>query len=301
MERRVGPSAVTMEPTGEILATEDEQEYCYGHPGTPTRLHCSRCDRPICGRCAIPATVGQHCPECVAEARRTAPKVRTALAATAPVTRAILILTAIAFVGQLLIPGFTGLLAMRPLLAADGQWWRFVTPMLVHGGAFHLIMNGYVLFAIGPAVEQRYGPLRFGVIYLIAGIGGSVASFTFNECNILGVGASGAILGLLGALIADLYQRRTSPNARMQLKGMLQWVGFIFAFGLLFEVLSLAGIRVLSIDNYAHAGGLVTGALLGWALRSDEHKLTPRGILLSLVVLAGLAVVAASQIAGYRC
>ncbi|MDQ4028189.1 MAG: rhomboid family intramembrane serine protease, partial [Actinomycetota bacterium] len=63
---------------------ESEETYCYGHPNTPTRLRCSRCERPICGRCAIPASVGQHCPECVAEARKTAPRVRSAVAAQAP-------------------------------------------------------------------------------------------------------------------------------------------------------------------------------------------------------------------------
>ncbi|HWC14509.1 MAG TPA: rhomboid family intramembrane serine protease [Actinomycetota bacterium] len=292
---------MSTEPTDEDLATGEEQEFCYGHPRTPTRLHCSRCDRPICGRCAIPATVGQHCPECVAEARRSAPKVRTALAASAPITRAILILTVLVFAGQILIPGLTNLLGMRPDLAADGEWWRFVTPMLVHGGAFHLLMNGYVLFAIGPAVEQRYGSARFAAIYLLAGIGGSVASFALNDCGILGVGASGAILGLLGALIADLYQRRSSPNARMQLKSMLQWVGFIFAFGIVTQVLAALGVAFFLIDNYAHGGGLVTGAVLGWALGTEAEPLTPRSVFISLALGVAVVTVVAARIADFSC
>lgn len=292
---------MSTEPTGESLATDDEQEYCYGHPGTPTRLHCSRCDRPICGRCAIPVTVGQHCPDCVAEARRSAPKIRTALAATAPVTRAILVVTAIVFAGQVMMPNLTYLFAMRPDLAAEGQWWRFVTPMLVHGGVFHLLMNGYVLFAIGPAVEQRYGSARFAAIYLVAGIGGAIASFGLNECQLPSVGASGAILGLLGALIADLFGRRNLPNARMQLRSMLQWVGFIFAFGIVTQVLGALGIGFFLIDNYAHAGGLLTGAALGWSLRTADESMTARAIFLSLAIVALLITAAAARAAGFSC
>src|ERR671915_1652945 len=77
-----------------------EVETCYLHPDTPTKLRCSRCDRPICGRCAIPASVGQHCPECVAEARRSAPRVKSALRATAPATFTILGINVVVFVIQ---------------------------------------------------------------------------------------------------------------------------------------------------------------------------------------------------------
>src|ERR687895_2650521 len=79
---------------------EDQRAFCYGHPDTPTGLRCTRCDRPICGRCAIPASVGQHCPECVAEARRSAPKVRSALRATAPVVMTILIINVVMWLIQ---------------------------------------------------------------------------------------------------------------------------------------------------------------------------------------------------------
>src|SRR5919108_206332 len=78
-------------PTGPSPETAPEEvTNCYGHPKVPTKLRCSRCDRPICGRCAIPATVGQHCPECVADARRSAPKVRSQMMSTAPAVMTIL-------------------------------------------------------------------------------------------------------------------------------------------------------------------------------------------------------------------
>lgn len=289
--------SVSTEAT-DVGQASQEELYCYGHPKTPTRLRCSRCDRPICGRCSIPASVGQHCPECVAEARKSAPRVRTALRATAPATRAILIATAIVFVGQLFFPAITEELGSFPPFIAAGEWWRLITPMFVHAGALHFMMNAYVLLMIGPAVEQRYGPVRFTVIYLIAGFGGSVASFTFGPVNALGVGASGAILGLIGALMADLYQRRGTANVEMQLQGMWRWLAFIFGIGIAFQLLGelLPGFGI-AIDNFAHAGGLIAGAAIGWGLGADRKTITARSIAIMLGVILLLAGLAAWRIA----
>lgn len=281
----------------DVGQSSQEELYCYGHPKTPTRLRCSRCERPICGRCVIPASVGQHCPECVAEARKSAPRVRTALRATAPATRAILIVTAIVFVGQLFLPAITNELGSFPPFIAAGEWWRLITPMFVHAGALHFMMNAYVLLMIGPAVEQRYGPARFTVIYLIAGFGGSVASFAFGPVNALGVGASGAILGVIGALMADLYQRRGTANVEMQLQGMWRWLAFIFGLGIAFQILGSLGVGILRIDNFAHAGGLVAGAAVGWALGTDRKAITARSIAITLGVILLLAGLAAWRIA----
>ena len=280
---------MSIEATDVGPAEQDEQLYCYGHPKTPTRLRCSRCERPICGRCAIPASVGQHCPECVAEARKSAPKVRTVLAATAPATRAILIVTGAVFLGQLFIPGLTERFQAVPIRMANGEWWRFFTPMLVHAGAFHLLMNAYVLFMIGPPVEQRYGAARFLAVYVAAGLGGSIASFAFNNPYQPSVGASGAILGLIGALMVDLYRSKDSPNTRMQLAGMWRWLAFIFGIGIASQILSALGIRFILIDNYAHAGGLILGAAIGFGLGPARAKRSPAGPAVALAVVIGFA------------
>src|SRR5918911_3710385 len=87
--------------TPDQLVRETDVTYCYGHPHTPTKLRCSRCDRPICGRCAIPASVGQHCPECVAEARRSSPRVKRVNTSAAPAVYAILGINLVVFVLQL--------------------------------------------------------------------------------------------------------------------------------------------------------------------------------------------------------
>ena len=275
---------MSIEATDVDTADQSEQLYCYGHPQTPTRLRCSRCERPICGRCAIPASVGQHCPECVAEARRSAPKVRTVLAATAPTTRAILIVTAAVFLGQLFIPGLTGRFQALPIAMANGDWWRFLTPMLVHAGAFHLLMNGYVLFMIGPAVEQRYGPARYLAVYVAAGLGGSIASFAFNHPYQPSVGASGAILGLIGALMVDLYRRKDSPNTKVQRAAMWRWLALIFGIGIASQILGALGVRFILIDNYAHAGGLILGAAIGYGLGATGAKRSPAGVAVAVAV-----------------
>ena len=292
---------MTIDPSHTDARAADGEVFCYGHPRTPTRLRCSRCDRPICGRCAIPATVGQHCPECVAEARRSAPRVRTVLQATAPATRAILIVTALVFVGQLVLPGLTSLFGSSPPAIAAGEWWRLVTPMLVHAGAFHILMNGYVLFALGPAVEQRFGPARFVVIYVLAGLAGSTASFAFGPCRTLGVGASGAILGLIGALIANLYRHRDSPHAQMQLQAMLRWVGFIFAIGIGFELLNRVGVPFLRIDNFAHLGGLLGGAAVGLVVGTDRRPVTGTRLAGVVLVAAAVLLLAAWKAATFVC
>ena len=157
---------------------ESEVTYCYGHPDTPTRLRCTRCDKPICPRCAVPASVGQHCVWCVAEARKTAPKVRTALRANAPVvTTLIVINVAIWIVQSILLLSRSGMnfgfgspdwlsahFGSHAPSIADGEYYRLFTSMFLHlpfSGTFfsllHIGFNMYVLSIYGPEVEKRLG------------------------------------------------------------------------------------------------------------------------------------------------
>ena len=236
------------------VAEQDDQLYCYGHPNEPTRLRCSRCDRPICGRCAIPASVGQHCPECVAEARKSTPKVRTVMQATAPATMAIIGVIVFTYVLQILLGGeVVGRLALSPTLVDAGEYWRLLTPILVHGGALHLFFNMYILFMYGPNVEQAFGTVRFVIMFLITGFMGSAFSYAFPPDN-ASVGASGAIFGVVGILIVYLYKRRHTTLMAQYLRGMGIFLFINFIFGLL---------PGMNIDNFAHLGGLVAGILLG--------------------------------------
>ena len=235
------------------LTEQDDQLYCYGHPKEPTRLRCSRCERPICGRCAIPASVGQHCPECVAEARRSAPKVRSALRATAPATTAIIAIVVFFYLLQMLLGGeVINRLALSPSLIDAGEWWRLLTPILVHGGLLHIFFNMYILFMYGPNVEQAFGTVRFVLLFLLSGFVASAFSYAFPPDS-PSVGASGAIFGIVGVLVVYLYKRRRTQFMAHYLRGMTFFIvanlvlGFIMPF----------------VDNFAHIGGLVAGLLLG--------------------------------------
>lgn len=263
-----------------------EEVFCYAHPKTPTRLRCSRCDRPICGRCSIPATVGQHCPECVAEARRSAPKVRSTFAALAPATRAIIITNVVVFLGQIFNPGLDERFASYAPAIFDGQWWRLITPMFLHAGGLHIFLNMYVLLIFGPVAERVFGTKAFLALYAIAGFTGTVASVTFGGCN-FGVGASGAIFGLAGALLLYFWRRREMAAMRQYTRsiGIFIVANFILALGINFLN---TGVQ---IDNFAHFGGLVGGGLvaLGFDQREREGSLARGSVVAVAVVAASIA------------
>ena len=271
---------------------------CYAHPKIHTKLRCSRCERPICGRCAIPASVGQHCPECVAEARKSAPRVRSTLEATAPAVRVILGTTIAFYVLQQLYRPLTGALASFPPATASGELWRLITPILLHGSIIHIGLNMYILYVFGPTVEQAFGSLRFVAVYLISGFMGTAASYAFSSCRSLGVGASGAIFGLAGVLFVYAYKRRGSELIN------LQGIRFFIIANLVFGVLvNLTPGPFSGIDNFAHLGGLAGGSLLGLSFdRPAGSRTTIAAQVLAAVAVVGLGVaLVAYRTATFTC
>jgi membrane associated rhomboid family serine protease/Flp pilus assembly protein TadD len=168
----------------------------------------------------------------------------------------------------------------------SGQWWRLVTYMFLHGGLMHIAFNMWCLWDLGALAESLYGRWTFGAIYFITGISGGLASVAWNP-HVLSVGASGAIFGLAGALIASFYLGEFSlPKVAIggTLRSLLVFAGFNLFFG---------GV-VGGIDNACHIGGLVSGLILGALiarLAPDPNALGRRvGILLLMVlVVAGSA------------
>ncbi|MDQ3878887.1 MAG: rhomboid family intramembrane serine protease, partial [Actinomycetota bacterium] len=260
--------AVDYQPPGSAVGVDEaEQTYCYAHPKTPTKLSCSRCGRPICGRCAIPASVGQHCPECVAEAKRSAPRVRHINTSAAPATYATLAILVAIFIVQLIVPkqGPFDYLSVhyglfQPAIANKGEFYRLFTTMLLHAGFPHIAFNGYALFLIGPFVERVFGSRRFVGIFVATGLLGSAASYMWGPCNELGVGASGAIFGLLGCLAVYVYRRRDNPAMNML------WRNIVFIL-ILNAIIGIAASG--EIDVRAHAGGFVGGLIVGGLL---DHR-----------------------------
>ncbi len=139
---------------------------------------------------------------------------------------------------------------------ADGEWWRLLTSIYLHGGLLHLFFNAIILGNIGIFLEPLLGKAWFLTLYLITGAAASTTSLLFNF-GVVSVGASGAIFGLYGFFLALLLSRQLfRPGFRSQfLKGTVVFVGINLALGF----------TVPMIDNAAHVGGLVTGFVLGIA------------------------------------
>ncbi|RUL86484.1 rhomboid family intramembrane serine protease [Tautonia sociabilis] len=146
-------------------------------------------------------------------------------------------------------------------VAFDGEAWRLLSSVFLHGGLIHLALNMYVLYRAGPLLERLYGNLGFALLYLAAGLGGALASAWWHPLAV-SVGASGAIFGLFGGLGAFLLSHRASIPAAV-LKRVRGGVIALVLYNTLF------GLVIPGIDNAAHLGGLVSGFVAGLFLRRD--------------------------------
>lgn len=152
--------------------------------------------------------------------------------------------------------------AIIPGIFERGDWWRLVTVMFLHNGVMHLALNLWALYQLGSIFETLFGSARFLFTYALAGLVASVASAALARG--VSVGASGAIFGVLGALIFSI---RRSPRWRHQ-----PWTrGFILQLLFWAGLNILIGFTVPGIDNAAHLGGFVTGLVLGFL----PHRVPP--------------------------
>lgn len=174
-----------------------------------------------------------------------------------------------------------------PERIAAGEWYRLITPMFLHApdSIVHIGFNSYALYLFGPNMEQALGKRRFLILYLIAGFTGSAASYTFGSCIAVGVGASGAIFGVLGGLLVFLYNRRRSTFVRQYMRNIIFLIVINLAIGWYFP----------GIDNLAHLGGLVGGAGIGLSLDEAPGSTVSPGLRLMGVlgvIAVGVALVA---------
>jgi membrane associated rhomboid family serine protease len=212
-----------------------ETRYCYRHPDRETGLACSECGRPICADCATFAPVGIRCPDhsgvrSSPGTRVKPPPVRRApgmalATGNAPITKALIainlaiyLVTAIQGTG-LSNPG--GVLLSRFILvgsnvhgrffvpygdlAHDHQWYRLVTAMFLHASILHIAFNMYALWVIGRPVEQYLGTARYVGLYFVSGLAGSAGALLQSPFTPV-LGASGAIFGILGAMMILEWQ-----------------------------------------------------------------------------------------------
>ena len=147
--------------------------------------------------------------------------------------------------------------ANRRLETLNGDWWRLISSMFLHAGIMHLILNLYGLIMAALFLEPMIGRKLIACLYFISGVCGSIASIGWYE-NTISVGASGAIFGLYGALLALIFTKAFPGETK---GGMLMMFGPYVAISLL---MGLTG----GIDNAAHLGGLFSGAILGLIIYS---------------------------------
>ncbi len=251
--------------------TAPTAEYCYRHPMEVTRVHCTRCGRPICTDCMIPAPVGHQCPECVELARkefREGPAQRIRKATGVSVTRVVLVVLFAAYIVEITTGGAGSLIAgpnnqvlfdlgaMYPPAIAAGQYWRLFSATLLHEGLLHIGLNAWALWLFGSLVETTFGKWKFALIYVVSAFIGSAASYAFGPVISIGVGASGAIVGLFGAFIAYNLRRRHLAQAA----GNLRWAATIILIN------AVIGFGFPGVDWRAHVGGLLAGAATGAVL-----------------------------------
>lgn len=245
-------------------------EFCYRHPNEETRVHCTRCERPICPACMIPAPVGHQCPECVGRARQEfqrGPGRQIHGLGRIPATRILLVAILAMFVVEVMVggpnalydgPSFQKLFDLGALVPAAvavlGQYWRLFTAMFLHAGLLHIAFNAYALWLFGRIVESTLGRARFILIFFVAGFLASVTSYAFGPIRSVGVGASGAIFGVFGAFVAYNFRRRHLAMAAANLR----WAFMLIALN------AFLAVGFHAIDWRAHVGGLVAGFVAGY-------------------------------------
>jgi rhomboid protease GluP len=179
-----------------------------------------------------------------------------------PVTSLLLVAIAGCFALQIFVPGLTEAGENNPL-ALHGEPWRLVTSMFLHGGWLHILLNSWALYQLAGLFEILLGSSRLLLVYFVSGIAGSIASVLWTHQP--SVGASGAIFGVLGALIAFLGRRRErlTPQAKSLLMQLVFWAGLNVFLGMSSPM----------IDNAAHLGGCAAGLAIGLFLEERPRYL----------------------------
>ncbi len=262
---------------------------CSRHPERAASVLCAHCNRPICTDCMVEAPVGWQCPECISEGTKRSRHVpafthtsrgRSGVVGSTNPTPIVLTIIAINVV-VFFLEGFgtnTRVIdryAMWPAAVhLQNEYYRAFTAMWLHASFTHILFNMIALLIVGPALEVLLGKVRFIALYLLAGLGGSVCSYILSQPNVAGIGASGAIMGVLGAYVV-VGLRRKLPVAPV--------VGLL----VLNLVIGFTG----DIDWRAHLGGVLTGGVLAFVY-DYAGELRDRTTALVLTVGGSVAVLA---------
>jgi len=295
---------------------------CYRHPGRESYVRCQRCGKVICPDCMRQASVGFQCPDCVAEGAKTMRTGRTAYGGIRPsnpgATTIALIGVNVAVWFAIVATGWKSSelierLALSPLGTcfttdggfyfpnlteatctatgtdyvpgvADGSYWQLATSMFAHVEIWHIAFNMFALYALGPQLELVLGRARFLALYLLSGLAGSTLVFWLADEGSATLGASGAVFGLMGALLVIAF--KVGGNVQ----SILTWIGLNVA-------ITVVGSSFISWQ--AHLGGLLGGiaiaAALVYAPRRNRTQFQV-GILVFIAAALALAVIARSAV-----
>ena len=151
-----------------------------------------------------------------------------------------------------------------PFVVVEGEWWRLLTAMFLHGGMTHLLMNMFSLYIIGRPMELYFSPKSYLSLYFLTGIVGGLVSIAVHP-ETVAIGASGAIFGVFGALSGYFfaYRRELGEHAQQFMKD----------FALIIGINLILGFSIPNIDVSAHAGGLVSGLIGGLIVARHPERL----------------------------
>jgi len=287
--------------------TTTETQYCYRHPDRETGLSCSDCGRPICADCANFGPVGIRCPDHASVRQsstarlkprpvRRAPGVALA-SGQAPVTRALIAINVAIYLITVVQSHSTtpnGSIVTRFLLfgpaVANGDWYRLVTAMFLHASILHIGFNMYVLWVIGTPVEQYLGKVRYLGLYFVSGLAGSAGALLQSPLTPV-LGASGAIFGILGAMM--ILEWQVTGRLAGQAAALVA-----INLGLSFVI--------PNISWGGHVGGLIGGILImlayahwGTRGRAQYGQLGLGGVIGLLAVGVGSIAIAYFRVRGY--
>ncbi|GAA6237044.1 rhomboid family intramembrane serine protease [Apilactobacillus micheneri] len=162
---------------------------------------------------------------------------------------------------------------IKPLIIYYGEWWRFITPIFIHLGFLHILMNGISLYYVGIQIEKIFGHIRFLTIFMLSGIMGNIISFAFSSG--LSAGASTAIFGLFGVFLMLGENFRDNFAVRQMSQSFL----LLIIVNIVFDLLSSG------IDIAGHLGGLIGGFFIPYFIGIPNYKMNKSKKILSFVVL----------------
>lgn len=261
---------------------------CYRHPDREAYISCQRCGRTICPDCMRDASVGFHCPECVAEAARSVPSPRTLAGGMVSAREGIVSMSLIginvaAFLLTLAVGGNSSAFFQQGAMlsvsvldragnvltgVAEGGYWRLITSAFLHENVLHILFNMYALYLFGPLVERALGVRRFIAAYFTVAVVSSVFVYWLAAPNALTIGASGAVFGLFAIALILLIRAG-------------QDVTFLLVMLAINAFISLQG----NISWQGHLGGFVAGLILGATFAYAPRE---RRTQLQILVFAGL-------------